>query len=197
MAWPTPADRKVWCFLGDGEMDEPESMGALTMPVREKLDNLIFRDQLQPAAAGRSGARERQDRSGTRGRVPRRRLGSDQSALGFGNWDPLLARDKDGYLQRVMEECVDGEYQNFKALGGAYTRVSTSSATAIRKTERDWSPTCRDEEIWRLKSRRARYALKVLRGLSSAQCEHEGRPVVILAKTVKGFGHGRGGVRAR
>ena len=75
-------DRKVWCFLGDGETDEPESLGAISLAGREELDNLIFVDQLQPAAPRRPGARQRQDHPGTRRRVPRRRLERDQGGLG-------------------------------------------------------------------------------------------------------------------
>src|ERR1039457_6645293 len=115
-----PPDRKVWAFCGDGEMDEPESMGALTMPVREGLDNLIFvvNCNLQRLAGPVRG----------NGKITQE---LEAAFLGAGwnvikviwgsRWDPLLARDTAGNLQRVMEECVDGEYQNFKAKGGAYT----------------------------------------------------------------------------
>ena len=78
------ADRKVWAFLGDGEMDEPESLGAIGLAAREGLDNLIFVDQLQPAAARRAGARQLEDHPGARGRLPRRRLERHQADLGLG-----------------------------------------------------------------------------------------------------------------
>ena len=116
-----PTDRKVWCFCGDGEMDEPESMGALTMPVREGLDNLIFvvNCNLQRLDGPVRG----------NGKIIQE---LEAAFLGAGwnvikviwgrRWDPLLAKDHNGALQRVMEACVDGEYQNFKAKGGAYTR---------------------------------------------------------------------------
>ena len=114
-------DRKVWAFLGDGEMDEPESMGALTLPVREKLDNLVFvvncnLQRLDGPVRGNGKIIQELEAAfmGAGWNVIKVVWGS--------RWDPLLARDTQGILQRVMEECVDGEYQNFKAKGGAYTR---------------------------------------------------------------------------
>src|SRR2546430_11182228 len=116
-----PSDRKVWAFLGDGEMDEPESMGALTMPVREGLDNLIFvincnLQRLDGPVRGNGKIIQELEAAflGAGWNVIKVLWGS--------RWDPLLARDHQGLLRRVMEECVDGEYQNFKAKGGAYTR---------------------------------------------------------------------------
>ena len=115
------SDRKVWAFLGDGEMDEPESMGALTLPVREKLDNLVFvvncnLQRLDGPVRGNGKIIQELEAAfmGAGWNVIKVVWGS--------RWDPLLARDTQGLLQRVMEECVDGEYQNFKAKGGAYTR---------------------------------------------------------------------------
>ena len=115
------SDRKVWAFLGDGEMDEPESMGALTLPVREKLDNLVFvvncnLQRLDGPVRGNGKIIQELEAAfmGAGWNVIKVLWGS--------RWDPLLARDTDGLLRRVMEECVDGEYQNFKAKGGAYTR---------------------------------------------------------------------------
>ena len=117
----TPSDRKVWCFLGDGEMDEPESMGAITMPVREGLDNLIFviNCNLQrldgPVRGNGKIIQELEAAFGGAGwNVIKVVWGS--------RWDPLLAKDHTGLLQRTMEECVDGEYQNFKSKGGDYVR---------------------------------------------------------------------------
>ena len=116
-----PSDRKVWAFLGDGEMDEPESMGALTMPVREKLDNLIFvincnLQRLDGPVRGNGKIIQELEAAflGAGWNVIKVLWGS--------RWDPLLERDQQGLLKRLMEECVDGEYQNFKSKGGAYTR---------------------------------------------------------------------------
>src|SRR5688572_24716272 len=116
-----PSDQKVWCFLGDGEMDEPESMGALTMPVREKLDNLVFvincnLQRLDGPVRGNGKIIQELESAF---------LGAGWNVVkvvwGY-RWDPLLARDTSGLLRRRMEEAVDGEYQSFKAKGGAYTR---------------------------------------------------------------------------
>jgi hypothetical protein len=96
-AWRTRRDQKVWAFLGDGELDEPESLGAITLAAREQTRQPDLRGQLQPAAPGRAGARQRQDHSGTGGRLPGRRLERDQGDLGR-DWDPLLARDEEGLL---------------------------------------------------------------------------------------------------
>ncbi len=120
-AWCRPSDRKVWAFLGDGEMDEPESMGSLTMPVREKLDNLVFvincnLQRLDGPVRGNGKIIQELEAAF---------LGAGWNVIKVvwgSRWDPLLARDSKGLLRRVMEECVDGEYQNFKAKGGAYTR---------------------------------------------------------------------------
>ncbi len=116
-----PSDQKIWCFLGDGEMDEPESMGALTMPVREKLDNLVFvincnLQRLDGPVRGNGKIIQELEAAF---------LGAGWNVVKViwgGRWDPLLARDASGLLRKRMEEAVDGEYQNFKAKGGAYTR---------------------------------------------------------------------------
>src|SRR6202012_1113066 len=114
-----PSDRKVWCFCGDGEMDEPESMGALTMPVREGLDNLIFvvNCNLQRLdGPGRGNGKIIQA-------LEAAFLGAGWNVIKVlwgSRWDPLLARDSKGLLRRVMEDYGDGEYQNFKAKGGPY-----------------------------------------------------------------------------
>jgi pyruvate dehydrogenase E1 component len=180
-------DRKVWCFIGDGEMDEPESMGAITMPVREKLDNLIFvvncnLQRLDGPVRG-NGKIIQELEAAFRG------AGWAVIKVLWGSqWDPLLSRDGEGYLQRVMEECVDGEYQNFKALGGAYTREHFFGRYP---QTREMVANMSDEEIWRLK-RGGLDAIKVHAAYHRA-IRHEGRPVVILAKTVKGFGMGEAG----
>jgi len=182
-----PADRKVWCFLGDGEMDEPESMGAITMPVREGLDNLIFviNCNLQrldgPVRGNGKIIQELEAAFGGAGwNVIKVVWGS--------RWDPLLAKDHTGRLRRVMEECVDGEYQNFKAKGGSYVREhffgrypETEAMVAHMS----------DDDIWRL-NRGGHDPRKVYAAYENA-VNHKDRPTVILAKTVKGYGLGSAG----
>jgi pyruvate dehydrogenase E1 component len=180
-------DRKVWCFLGDGETDEPESMGAITMPVREKLDNLIFviNCNLQRLDGPVRG----------NGKIIQELEAAYQGAgwnvikvIWGSRWDPLLAKDHTGALRRVMDECVDGEYQNFKAKDGAYTREHFFGRDPIL---RDMVANLSDEDIWRL-NRGGHDAIKIYAAYKRA-VEHEGRPTVILAKTVKGYGMGGAG----
>lgn len=182
-----PSDRKVWAFLGDGEMDEPESMGALTMPVREGLDNLIFvincnLQRLDGPVRGNGKIIQELEAAflGAGWNVIKVLWGS--------RWDPLLARDRNGLLRRVMEECVDGEYQNFKAKGGAYTREHFFGKYPELKA---MVANMSDEEIWRL-NRGGHDPRKVYAAYAAAS-GHKGQPTVILAKTVKGFGLGKGG----
>jgi pyruvate dehydrogenase E1 component len=182
-----PSDRKVWAFLGDGEMDEPESMGALTMPVREGLDNLIFvincnLQRLDGPVRGNGKIIQELEAAflGAGWNVIKVLWGS--------RWDPLLARDTQGLLRRVMEECVDGEYQNFKAKGGAYTREHFFGKYPELKA---MVANMSDEEIWRL-NRGGHDPRKVYAAYAAAMA-HKGQPTVILAKTVKGFGLGKGG----
>ncbi|HEV2443655.1 MAG TPA: pyruvate dehydrogenase (acetyl-transferring), homodimeric type [Steroidobacteraceae bacterium] len=182
-----PSDRKVWAFLGDGEMDEPESMGALTMPVREGLDNLIFvincnLQRLDGPVRGNGKIIQELEAAflGAGWNVIKVLWGS--------RWDPLLARDTQGLLRRVMEECVDGEYQNFKAKGGAYTREHFFGKYPELKA---MVANMSDEEIWRL-DRGGHDPRKVYAAYAAAMA-HKGQPTVILAKTVKGFGLGKGG----
>ncbi|MGB6449426.1 MAG: pyruvate dehydrogenase (acetyl-transferring), homodimeric type, partial [Steroidobacteraceae bacterium] len=179
--------RKVWCFLGDGEMDEPESMGALTMPVREQLDNLIFvincnLQRLDGPVRGNGKIIQELEAAflGAGWNVIKVLWGS--------RWDPLFARDDKGLLPKVMEECVDGEYQNFKAKGGAYTREHFFGKYPELKA---MVANMSDEDIWRL-NRGGHDARKVYAAYWAA-CAHKGQPTVILAKTVKGFGLGKGG----
>ena len=181
------SDRKVWCFLGDGETDEPESMGAITMPVREGLDNLVFviNCNLQrldgPVRGNGKIIQELEAAFGGAGwNVVKVVWGS--------RWDPLLARDRSGLLRRSMEECVDGEYQNFKAKGGGYVRENffgryPETAEMVANMS--------DEDIWRL-NRGGHDSRKVYAAYNNA-VNHTGRPTVILAKTVKGFGMGAAG----
>ena len=181
------SDRKVWCFIGDGEMDEPESLGAITMPVREGLDNLVFvvNCNLQrldgPVRGNGKIIQELEAAFGGAGwNVIKVIWGS--------RWDPLLAKDNDGLLQRVMEECVDGEYQNFKSKGGDYVRKHFFG----RYPEtHEMVANMSDENIWRL-NRAGHDAIKVYSAYKNA-LNHKGGPTVILAKTVKGFGMGSAG----
>ncbi len=182
-----PSDQKVWAFLGDGEMDEPESMGALTMPVREGLDNLIFvincnLQRLDGPVRGNGKIIQELEAAflGAGWNVIKVLWGS--------RWDPLLARDTHGLLRRVMEECVDGEYQNFKAKGGAYTREHFFGKYPELKA---MVANMSDEEIWRLN--RGGHDPRKVYAAYAAAAAHHGQPTVILAKTVKGFGLGKGG----
>jgi pyruvate dehydrogenase E1 component len=180
-----PSDRKVWCFLGDGEMDEPESMGALTMPVREKLDNLVFvincnLQRLDGPVRGNGKIIQELEAAfmGAGWNVIKVLWGS--------RWDPLLAKDHKGLLRRVMEECVDGEYQNFKAKGGAYTREHFFGKYPELKA---MVANMSDEEIWRLN--RGGHDPGKVNAAYAAAMAHKGQPTVILAKTVKGYGLGK------
>ncbi|HSY07488.1 MAG TPA: pyruvate dehydrogenase (acetyl-transferring), homodimeric type [Steroidobacteraceae bacterium] len=181
------SDRKIWCFLGDGEMDEPESMGALTMPVREKLDNLIFvincnLQRLDGPVRGNGKIIQELEAAF---------LGAGWNVLKVlwgSRWDPLLAKDHKGLLRRVMEESVDGEYQNFKAKGGAYTREHFFGKYPELKA---MVANMSDEEIWHLN--RGGHDPRKVYAAYWAATNHRGQPTVILAKTVKGFGLGKGG----
>jgi pyruvate dehydrogenase E1 component len=182
-----PTDRKVWCFLGDGETDEPESMGALTMPVREKLDNLVFvincnLQRLDGPVRGNGKIIQELEAA---------YLGAGWNVIKVlwgGRWDALLARDQKGLLRKVMEETVDGEYQNYKAKGGAYTRENFFGKYP---ETREMVANMSDEDIYALK-RGGHDAQKVFAAYYAAS-NHKGQPTVILAHTVKGFGLGKAG----
>ena len=182
-----PSNRKVWCFLGDGEMDEPESMGAITMPVREGLDNLVFvvNCNLQSLDGPvRGNGKIIQELEAAFGGA-----GWNVIKLIWGSrWDPLLARDTDGLLRKIMEECVDGEYQNFKSKGGDYVRENFFGKYP---ETREMVANLSDQDIWRL-NRGGHDAKKVFAAYDQA-INHKGRPTIILAKTVKGFGMGAAG----
>ncbi len=179
------SDRKVWAFCGDGEMDEPESMGALTLPVREGLDNLIFvvncnLQRLDGPVRGNGKIIQELEAAF---------LGAGWNVIKLvwgGRWDPLLARDVNGTLRRTMEATVDGEYQNFKAKGGAYTREHFFGKHPELKA---MVANMSDDEIWRL-NRGGHDAQKVYAAYAAAVA-HKGQPTVILAHTVKGFGLGK------
>jgi pyruvate dehydrogenase E1 component len=182
-----PSDRKVWCFLGDGETDEPESLGAIGVAGREGLDNLVFviNCNLQRLDGPVRG----------NGKIIQELEGSFRGAgwnvlkLVWGSyWDPLLARDTDGTLKKLMMETVDGEYQNCKAFGGKYTRENFfGKYDATSKLVSNLS----DQDITRL-NRGGHDPHKVYAAYHSA-VHHKGQPTVILAKTVKGYGMGSWG----
>jgi pyruvate dehydrogenase E1 component len=181
------SDRKIWAFLGDGEMDEPESMGAITMPVREKLDNLVFvincnLQRLDGPVRGNGKIIQELEAAF---------LGAGWNVIKVvwgSRWDPLLARDSKGLLKKLMDECVDGEYQNFKAKGGAYTRENFFGKYPELK---EMVANMSDEEIWRLN--RGGHDYKKVWNAYDAAVNHKNQPTVILAKTVKGFLMGRWG----
>ncbi len=181
------SDRKVWVFCGDGEMDEPESLGAISLASREKLDNLIFvincnLQRLDGPVRG-NGKIIQELESDFRG------SGWNVLKVIWGSyWDPLLAMDKDGLLKKRMEECVDGEYQNFKAKGGAYTREHFFGKYPELK---EMVAAMSDQDIWRL-NRGGHDPHKVYAAYAAAT-QHKGQPTVILAKTVKGYGMGDAG----
>jgi pyruvate dehydrogenase E1 component len=182
-----PSDRKVWCFLGDGESDEPESLGAISLAGREKLDNLIFviNCNLQRLDGPvRGNGKIIQELEGVF-----RGAGWNAIKVVWGSyWDPLLARDTDGTLRRLMMETVDGEYQACKAFGGAYTREHFFGK--YDKT-REMVLNLSDDDIWRL-NRGGHDPHKVYAAYHAA-VNTKDMPTVILAKTVKGYGMGAAG----
>jgi pyruvate dehydrogenase E1 component len=181
------SDRKVWCFLGDGEMDEPESMGAITMPVREGLDNLVFvvNCNLQrldgPVRGNGKIIQELEAAFGGAG-------WNVIKCIWGGRWDPLIASDQNGNLRRIMEETVDGEYQTYKSKDGAYVREKffgkhPDTAAMVANMS--------DEQIWHL-NRGGHDPIKVYSAYDAAT-KHTGTPTIILAKTIKGYGMGDAG----
>ena len=181
------SNRKVWCFMGDGEMDEPESKGAISLASREELDNLVFvvncnLQRLDGPVRGNSKIIQELE-GDFRG------AGWNVIKVIWGDgWDPLLAKDKKGILLRRMEEALDGDYQNYKAKGGAYVRehffgkYPELSQMVANLT---------DDDIWRL-NRGGHDPQKVYAAYAEAVAS-DGQPTVILAKTVKGYGLGKGG----
>ncbi|MNV00241.1 Pyruvate dehydrogenase E1 component [compost metagenome] len=181
------APRKVWAFMGDGEMDEPESLGAISLAGRESLDNLVFvincnLQRLDGPVRG-NGKIVQELESVFRG------AGWNViKVLWGGGWDKLLAKDKSGKLLQRMEECVDGEYQDFKSKSGAYVRehffgkYDETKALVADMT---------DDEIWGL-TRGGHDPEKVFAAYAAA-VKHKGQPTLILPKTVKGYGMGESG----
>ena len=180
-------DRKVWVFPGDGEMDEPESTGALSLAGRENLDNLIFvvncnLQRLDGPVRG-NGKIIQELESEFRG------AGWNVIKVIWGSyWDPLLMRDDKGLLKARMEEAVDGEYQAFKAKDGAYVR---EKFFGHHPELREMVSNMTDEDIWRLN--RGGHDPHKLYAAYAAAVAHRGQPTVILAKTVKGYGMGEAG----
>src|SRR5687768_16495479 len=180
-------DRKVWAFMGDGEMDEPESTGAIGMAGRERLDNLIYvincnLQRLDGPVRG-NGKIIQELESVFRG------AGWNVIKVVWGTkWDQLLARDRTGHLHKRMMEAVDGEYQTFKAKDGAYVRKHFfGKYPELLDMVADWT----DDEIWAL-NRGGLDPFKVYAAYHAA-VNHRGQPTVILAKTIKGFGMGTAG----
>jgi pyruvate dehydrogenase E1 component len=181
------SDRKVWCFIGDGEMDEPESLGAISLAGREGLDNLIFvvNCNLQRLDGPVRG----------NGKIIQELEGAFRGAswnvikvIWGRQWDPLFEKDDKGLLQQRMDEAVDGDYQNYKSHGGAYVREHFFGADpALEAMVEDLT----DEQISRL-NRGGHDPYKVYAAYAAA-VEHKGQPTVILAKTVKGYGLGLAG----
>ncbi|MEN6538037.1 MAG: pyruvate dehydrogenase (acetyl-transferring), homodimeric type [Mizugakiibacter sp.] len=180
-------DRKIWCFMGDGEVDEPESLGAISLAGREGLDNLIFvvNCNLQRLDGPvRGNGKIIQELEGVF-----RGAGWNAIKVIWGSyWDPLLARDKDGLLRKLMMETVDGEYQACKAFGGAYTREHFFGKYPELK---EMVANLSDDDIWRL-NRGGHDPHKVYAAYHAA-VNTTGMPTVILAKTVKGYGMGESG----
>jgi len=179
--------RKIWVFLGDGEMDEPESLGAIGLAAREKLDNLVFvvncnLQRLDGPVRGNSKIIQELEGSF-------RGSGWNVIKVIWGSyWDQLLAKDKSGLLIKRMNECVDGEYQAFKAKGGAYVREKFFGEYPEL---RELVSSMTDKDIWRL-NRGGHDPHKVYAAYAAAM-QNTGSPSVILAKTIKGYGMGKTG----
>src|SRR5512132_2740847 len=181
------AGRKVWAFLGDGETDEPESLGAISLAGRERLDNLIFvincnLQRLDGPVRG-NGKIIQELETVFRG------SGWNVIKVVWGSrWDELLARDHDGLLLARMEEAVDGDYQTYKSRDGAYVRAPFfGTSPELRAMVADMS----DDEIWALN--RGGLDPRKVHAAYKAAVEHTGQPTVILAKTIKGYGMGEAG----
>ncbi len=179
--------RKVWAFVGDGEMDEPESLGAISLAGREKLDDLIWvvNANLQRLDGPVRG----------NGKIIQELEGVFKGAgwnvikvIWGSRWDPLLASDKSGRLVQLMNECVDGDYQTFKSRDGRYVRDEFFGRYPETKSlVEDWT----DDEVWNLQ-RGGHDSIKVYAAYKAA-VEHRGQPTVVLAKTIKGYGMGDAG----
>ncbi|MFA9441440.1 pyruvate dehydrogenase (acetyl-transferring), homodimeric type [Uliginosibacterium sp. sgz301328] len=182
----TNAQRKVWAFMGDGEMDEVESLGAIGVAGREKLDNLVFiincnLQRLDGPVRG-NGKIIQELEAEFRG------AGWNVIKLVWGTrWDALFARDTKGILKARMMEAIDGEYQTFKSKNGAYVREHFFNTPELKELVADWT----DDDIWAL-NRGGHDMFKIFSAYKAA-VEHKGQPTLILAKTIKGFGMGESG----
>jgi pyruvate dehydrogenase E1 component len=182
-----PSDAKVWAFMGDGEMDEPESLGSITLASREQLDNLIFvvncnLQRLDGPVRG-NGKIIQELEAAFRG------AGWNVLKVVWGDdWDPLLAADHDGILLKRMEEVVDGQYQKYTVESGAYIRDHFFGADPRLK---EMVEHLSDEQLRRL--RRGGHDPEKVYNAYRAAVEHRGSPTVILAKTIKGYGLGESG----
>jgi pyruvate dehydrogenase E1 component len=180
-------DRKVWALIGDGEMDEPESMGALSLAGREQLDNLIFvvncnLQRLDGPVRG-NGKIIQELETNFRG------AGWNVIKVIWGSrWDPLLEADEDGILVRRMEEALDGDYQTYKSRDGAFVREHFFGASPELQ---ELVSELTDEQVWAL-NRGGHDPRKVFAAYSAAAA-HTGQPTVVLAKTIKGYGMGAAG----
>jgi pyruvate dehydrogenase E1 component len=182
-----PTDAKVWAFVGDGETDEPETLGAISLAAREGLDNLIWvincnLQRLDGPVRGNGKIIQELEAvfRGVGWNVIKVIWGSD--------WDPLLEKDRDGLLVRRMGEVVDGEYQKYGVEGGAYIRKHFFGVhPQLEKLVEHLS----DDEIWHL--RRGGHDPAKVYAAYKAATEHKGAPTVILAKTIKGYGLGEAG----
>jgi pyruvate dehydrogenase E1 component len=179
--------RKVWAFMGDGEMDEPESLGAISLAAREKLDNLIFvvncnLQRLDGPVRG-NGKIIQELEAEFRG------AGWNVIKVIWGSyWDPLIMRDTKGLLLKRMEEAVDGEYQAFKSEDGAFVRKHFfGKYPELLQMVSHMT----DDEIWRLN--RGGHDPHKIYAAYTAAVKHQGQPTVILAKTIKGYGMGEAG----
>ena len=182
-----PSDRKVWAFLGDGETDEPESLGAITLASREKLDNLIFvincnLQRLDGPVRGNGNIVQELEAifRGSGWNVIKVLWGDD--------WDPLLAKDSDGILAKRMGEIVDGEYQRYSVEKGAYVREHFFGAhPQLQEMVKNLS----DQQLSKL--RRGGHDPEKVYAAYKAAAEHRGSPSVVLARTIKGYGLGEAG----
>ena len=182
-----PSDQKVWMFLGDGECDEPEALGAITLASRERLDNLIFvincnLQRLDGPVRGNGQIIQELEA------VFRGAGWNVIKVLWGAEWDALLAKDHDGRLVRRMGEVVDGEYQKYTVAGGAYVRqyFYGGDERLLQMVEQ-----LSDDELWRM--RLGGHDVEKVYAAYKAAVEHRGAPTVILARTIKGYGLGEAG----
>ena len=180
-------DQKVWVFLGDGETDEPESLGAISMAAREKLDNLVFvvncnLQRLDGPVRGNGQIIQELEAvfRGVGWNVVKAIWGSE--------WDPLLAKDDDGLLVRRMGEVVDGEYQKYSVAGGAYIR---EHFWGVDERLKRMVVHLSDDDLWRM--RLGGHDADKVYAAYNAAVQHKGGPTVILARTIKGYGLGEAG----